>query len=161
MIDPQQLKEYVIRPALSYIDMYNVGAAQLLLGTAAVESQMGYYLHQINGPALGIYQMEPDTENDIWVNYINFRPTLKSKVERYYIRHLKEDNLISNLGYATIMARLKYYRSKYKIPEPNDLDAMAKMWRFVYNTRLGAHDDKTAIEKYKDGYKQYVSKIYN
>ena len=36
-------------------------AIDLLLGTAAQESAFGTYLRQVNGPALGAFQMEPAT----------------------------------------------------------------------------------------------------
>ena len=52
-IHPKHLAEYVIRPSLKPLGLYSLEAEQLLLGTAAVESQLGFYLHQIKGPALG------------------------------------------------------------------------------------------------------------
>ena len=82
MIDPIHLKEYIIIPVLSKLDMYSESAANLLLGTAAIESDMGQFLRQINGPALGIYQMEPSTHLDIWQNYLQFREEMLKKVRK-------------------------------------------------------------------------------
>ena len=46
-------------------------AENLLMGTAAQESALGEYIRQLgNGPALGIFQMEPETFDDIVRNYL-------------------------------------------------------------------------------------------
>ena len=49
----------------------------LLVGTACVESNCGEYIKQINGPACGIFQIEPNTAKDIQENYIKYKPDLK------------------------------------------------------------------------------------
>jgi hypothetical protein len=49
----------------------------LLLGTALTESGDMHYLHQLgNGPALGVYQMEPTTHEDIYDNYLKYKKEL-------------------------------------------------------------------------------------
>ena len=68
-----QLRELIITPALSKLQLYSKDAEELLIFTCAVESDGGTYLKQIKGPALGIYQMEPRTYNDIWQNYMRNR----------------------------------------------------------------------------------------
>ncbi|MEE9541175.1 MAG: hypothetical protein V3V85_06750, partial [Candidatus Thorarchaeota archaeon] len=47
-------------------------AVNLLLGTVYQESTINGITHlkQVGGPALGIYQIEPDTEHDTWENYL-------------------------------------------------------------------------------------------
>ena len=57
---------------LSSIGLYSVEAVYLLLGTCAVESNFGTYLKQKNGPALGVFQIEPSTLIDIWENYLYY-----------------------------------------------------------------------------------------
>jgi hypothetical protein len=49
------LRQYVIRPTLQRLGLWSLAAENLLLGTAAQESKLGYYLHQLEGPALGLY----------------------------------------------------------------------------------------------------------
>ena len=70
MIQPEHLVKYVIEPVLKTLDLYSEDAVNLVLGTACVESECGRWLHQLGtGPALGIYQMEPDT-HDIFITII-------------------------------------------------------------------------------------------
>ena len=69
-MNAQQLHDHIIKPTLEYMGgNYNTPEARLLLlGTAAIESDCGYYIKQVNGPALGIWQPEPATHDDIWEN---------------------------------------------------------------------------------------------
>jgi hypothetical protein len=63
-MNPKQLRELVIRPVLEYLHPdipYSHEAEDLLMMIAAHESHLGEYVKQVQGPALGIYQMEPDT----------------------------------------------------------------------------------------------------
>ena len=69
MIDNKQLRECIIKPTLDSLQMYSQAAEELLVFTCACESLGGTYLKQVKGPALGIYQMEPATYQDIWENY--------------------------------------------------------------------------------------------
>jgi hypothetical protein len=157
MIDTIQLKEEIIIPVLHKLELYSASAVNLLLGTAAMESDMGMYIKQKgSGPALGIYQMEPSTHLDIWQNYLQFRDELLKKVKKYLIIDLGEANLIGNLFYATAMARVHYYRSPTKLPEAHDIPGLAKMWRLVYNTNLGAFSYQEATEKFIRKYNKYV-----
>ena len=79
-INPNQLLRYVIKPALTLLDMESPAAEALMLGTVAQESHCGRYLHQLGkGPALGIFQMEPTTYRDIWENYIAYRQRAATK----------------------------------------------------------------------------------
>ena len=148
----KQLRTYVIQPSLKPLGLYSLAAEQLLLGTAAVESQLGHYLHQVNGPALGIYQMEPATHRDIWENYLRFNQQLASKIRAlmpWSIGYRDDSLLIVDLRYATIMARLIYYRQKEQLPNTNNIKAQAKYWKKYYNTELGkgSADDYIATAK--------------
>ena len=70
----QQFRNLIIEPTLEAIGMNSTSAVELLLGTMATESWAGTYIKQIkNGPALGVYQMEPATHDDIVINYLNHR----------------------------------------------------------------------------------------
>jgi hypothetical protein len=68
---PQVFLTTIIEPVLHHLTEipYDRAAAQLLLGTALKESLQLKYRRQIQGPALGYYQMEPATHDDIWNNY--------------------------------------------------------------------------------------------
>ena len=66
-----QLKK-AIEEVLDYLNLNSLSAVNLLLGTAAQESRLGEYIEQVNGPALGIFQMEPKTEIDIFRNFLTY-----------------------------------------------------------------------------------------
>lgn len=53
---------------------------ELLLLTCAAESAMGKYIMQVGGPARGIFQMEPNTEKDIWENWLKYKPQKEAAV---------------------------------------------------------------------------------
>lgn len=144
-IHPGHLREYVIRPVLRRMALYSEAAEELLMLTAATESLCGEYLHQVGGPALGIFQMEPATHDDIWQNYLRYREGLADVVETFG-REAK--HLAGNLYYATAMARVHYLRVPERLPSPMDTAALADYWKRHYNTALGAGEVAEAIEKY-------------
>ena len=140
MIDPQQFRDLVIRPSLKSIGLWSQSAEQLLLATAVAESGLRS-LKQIAGPALGVYQIEPATHADIWINFLRYHRhgTLANSIERLIAPEAsRHDQLVTNLAYATAMARLVYYRRPEPLPEADDLAGMAKYWKAHYNTVLGA-----------------------
>lgn len=136
-IDAKQLRQYVIRPACEGLDLYSLAAEELLLGTACQESQCGRYLHQLGkGPALGIFQMEPATHDDIWRNFLSGHDALESKV--VYTNGSRADEMVWNLRYAAAMCRIHYYRVKEPLPAASDLRGQAEYWKKHYNTLGGA-----------------------
>jgi len=127
-------------------------AVNLLLGTAAQESNMGYYRRQIGGgPAVGIFQMEPNTLCDIWTNYLRYRPVLDRRMGRL-VDDFSPEGLVTSDRYAVIMARLHYRRVKEPFPEPNDIKGLAHYWKDHYNTKKG----KGTVEEFIENYKRYV-----
>ncbi len=148
-LDVKQLGLQVVRPTLDYMGMGGPVAEALILGTAAQES--GFHsLHQVGGgPALGLWQMEPDTARDIWDNFLAFRLPERSKIRTLMIPWLSGvDQLGGNLYYACAMARLDYYRSPTKLPETVDLEALATLYKTVYNTAGGAASTGEWVDNY-------------
>ena len=121
-------------------------AVRLLFGTACVESDCGYYIKQINGGALGMFQMENATHDDIWQNHIRFSPPLLAwmmgEIPPNHIG-VKFWLLESNIRYAIMMARLHYYRVSEPIPKGATsskavaVESLAKYWKQHYNTHKG------------------------
>lgn len=158
-IDFRDLKNKIISPTLKYLSpvrhgIYNRSAVELLLGTIAVESTYrgDTNLQQLRGgPALGIYQIEYGTCKDVHTHYINFR---KDVLER--INHLlapwpdRKLQLITNLAYATAIARLIYYRNPIHLAAPGDIAGHAKVWKTVYNTYLGKGTEIKFIEAWEE-----------
>ena len=77
---PSEFLEQVIRPALQAIDLDSLAAEQLLLATALQESDLRNTVQMGGGPALGYFQMEPATHDDIWANFLRYRGALAGKV---------------------------------------------------------------------------------
>lgn len=120
------------------------------MGTAAQESGMGQYLVQLgNGPARGIFQMEPNTLRDIQQNFLSYRPKLKAMVETHKAMALSDAaNLICNLAYAALMCRIHYLRVAEALPAADDLSGLARYWKRYYNTALGKGSEAEFIENY-------------
>jgi hypothetical protein len=141
-VNLDQLREFVVRPTLQYIELWSHGAENLVLGTALVESK-AEYIHQVRGPALGLWQMEPATHDDIWDNYLS-HPSREQL--REWVRSLQTESVITdgaremigNLYYGAAMCRIHYRRSPRKIPDAKDAQGMAEMWKAFYNTARGA-----------------------
>lgn len=151
-INCKQLRDEIIVPTLKSMDMFSDAAVNLLLGTAAHESHMGTYLKQVSsGPALGIYQMEPATHDDIHANYLSYRPAIENKLFDFigsYPEQLTK-HLQGNLFYATAMARLHYRRVKEPLPKADDLQGLAEYWKDHYNTHAGKGTVKQFIKDYE------------
>lgn len=151
----EQFRLHVLRPTLKGLGLYSVEAEQLLLGTIAQESNF-QYIDQITqnaevlGPACGLYQMERATHDDIWKNYINHRPQLRAKVDRFATLLPKWEQMAGNLYYATAMARVFYLRFPAAIP--TTLDGQAEYWKKYWNTHLG----KGTAAQYRLNYKRFV-----
>lgn len=134
--------------------MWSMQAEEQLLGTSAQESHLGTYRRQLgNGPALGIYQIEPMTEQSLWKDYIYYRGDLAVAITRICgVSHPDSYQLEMNLAYQHIMCRLRYY-AWVKAPIPNTLNAQAVYWKAHYNTELGAGRP----EEYVSNYRRFVS----
>lgn len=150
MLNVNQLALLVIKPTLERLFLYSEDAMELLIFTCAVESEGGTYLKQMNGPALGIYQMEPNTHIDIWENYIKAKKglstQLSSNFEIFYMSD--EERMIYDLRYATIMARLHYDRVPQSLPPHDDVNQIWEYYKLHYNTPKGAAEKQPSIESY-------------
>jgi len=149
---PQDLRKYVIRPVLKKMGYYSLNSEEQMMVTGAQESGLGAFLHQIHGPAVGIFQMEPFTHDDIWKNYLPAHPKLIQSIKQWEIPDAyKDDNakeMAGNLYYATAMARVRYLRVPDPIPDRNDLHAMAVYYKKFYNTMSGSATIGEVIQNY-------------
>lgn len=149
MINVRQLREFVIRPSLPP-GLYSMAAEELLVATIAVESNGGTYIKQKVGPALGIYQMEPATFSDVWkyVKGSKFHAIIMA------ICNFKDEpeanDMIYNLEFATLVARMKYYRDPLPLPSYDDVDGLWLYYKRCWNTYLGKTDKEEFIKSYKD-----------
>lgn len=119
------------------------------------------------GPAVGAYQMEPATHDDIWKNFLLYQQRIATVVFNHLdnVPHggligansLKtmvqqvigqSDRMIWDLQYATLMAAIDYYRSPLPAPD-NTAQALAQYHKDVYNTSLGASVAAEDVDYYQ------------
>lgn len=149
MLNVTQFRELVIRPALKCIGLHSDAAENLVLGTALQESALVWLRQLGGGPAIGLYQMEPATHRDIWVNWLEHRPELSGRVQLLIApRPDLLDQLVTNPAYATAMCRIHYLRVPAPLPDANDVPALAGYWKRYYNTLAGAGSEIDFISNY-------------
>lgn len=139
-MNPTQFLRYVITPTLADLDMYSPAAAMLLLGTAVTESNLEYLRQLPDGPALSVYQIEPATARDVLYRYLPTRPSIMARVEETMTSQTMEVQLLTNLAFATAIARVKYWMVPQPLPDLLDADGMGRYWKTHYNTAGGAGD---------------------
>lgn len=141
MINPRQLRDLIVKPTLAQMQplqhdqaiVDGTAIVNLLMGTAMQESRCGEFLHQLGaGPALGVWQMEPATEKDCWVNYLDFHPQYRIPIGKLLAGGIdRTEQLVGNLYYACAMARIKYLRVPEAVPE--DIERQAAYYVRYYN----------------------------
>lgn len=137
MLDPEQFRRLVIRPVVRRLGLWSPAAERLLLGTALTESGLRQ-LHQVRGPARGLYQVEPATLRDLYTNWLPRHSRLDEGLRLFTAPYATlDDQLIWNLAYATAIARLINYRRPEPLPRADDLPALAQYWKTHFNTAAG------------------------
>ena len=148
----KQIKE-IAEYALYKIDGYSDDALALVVRTGMAES--GYRALKGYGdgnPAIGFWQIEPATLDDMIDNYIKYRS--KYKIELIDLG-MKFDNnkiisVMSNMAIQAALCRLHYRRDKNPIPSWTDLEAQGVYWKRIYNTPLGRGTVEHFVEANKD-----------
>ncbi len=134
----EELRSYVIQPTLEYLGESSEAAENLLLGTAAQESELGFHLQQgAKNQGIGIFQISPEQHRSIWDNYLVRDPDLASKVrglasQREFLTH-PDAELATNLSYATAIAWMLYRQQGVPLPAAGDITAMAERWRSCFH----------------------------
>lgn len=152
-MNSQQLYDCIIKPTHKYMggNYESRNANFLSLCTAAIESNCGYYIKQVGGPALGIWQMEPATCKDIWMNcdFIKTDMGECAVTELLTSDAVIDDDLNASLVtapmYACAMARLKYSMDVAPLPDSENIRAVYDYYKRIYNTPAGA----STYEKFK------------
>jgi len=140
-MDIQPLR-FLIRTTLTPLGLYSTNAEELLCATCAQESLLGVYRQQVNGPALGIFQMEPEDFNDIWKNYLAYHAALANQISAIGGMApglvVPASLLINNDPLAIAMARVHYERAPGALPDAADLAGLWSYYKQHYNTPEGA-----------------------
>ena len=154
-MNSQQLYDHIIKPTHLYMggNYESKNANFLSLCTAAIESNCGYYIKQVGGPALGIWQMEADTLHDIYDNcdaINNSSSELLKKIDALDLfdatsNNYLEQGLVVSPMYACAMARLKYSMDVAPLPDSENIRAVYDYYKRIYNTPDGA----STYEKFK------------
>ena len=159
-LNVSQLIPTVIRPALAVLGQQyaSEAAVALVVGTGAVES--GYHdLHQIGGgPAIGFWQMEPDTYHELWRVTIHTRPHLRDALLSIASRGSGADppsasEMAWNLRLGAAMCRLRYLWDPHALPAADDVRGLARTWKMAYNT---IHGDGTE-ERFMRAWAKHVA----
>jgi len=144
MTEDMQVIDDAIKRTLIKMNRYSDAANTVLLMIAAHESMGGKYRKQINGPALGVFQIEPDTHDSIWDNCDSIT-RLANKCG--FTRDVRK--LATNEDYSVFVARC--YLLMDVNPLPTGIDAMASYCKSYWN-RTG----KASPSAYMADYIRYV-----
>lgn len=150
-----ELRLLVVRPTLRYLRAWSQGRENLLLGTAAQESQLGFHLKQGRRHGMGIFQIQPHIHRQIWDAYLINQPALASKIrglasQRDFLHH-PHTELATNLRYATAIAWLIYRAAGVDKIATGDIATLARLWYHHFHRGPSAR-----IEDFKRNYRRLV-----
>ncbi|WP_426416829.1 hypothetical protein [Aestuariirhabdus sp. LZHN29] len=137
-IDAEQLGQHIIQPTLELCGHYSAAAQQLLVGTAAAESNLGEQLYGKQG-GLGLYRISAEVHQRVWDDYLVDFPELASRVRGFASQRLffsqPHQELVYNLAYATAIAWFNYLRCGANLAgiETTDTEALAAIWWHYYH----------------------------
>jgi hypothetical protein len=144
MINAHCLKEQVIKPTLKYLNDLNESTVDLLLGTAAVESNLSP-LKEDNAETkgIGLFNISPQSHTDVWDKYLAFDPDLASKIrglasQRSFLIN-PHTELSTNLAYATAIAWCIYRRSSVSLKAKESIQNLSHCWNTNYRQPDSAH----------------------
>lgn len=165
MLDIQQFKNLILVPTLKAVDLYSESAVNLLLGTAIQESRLTYLKQKGGGPALGLFQIEPRTLDDIYFRYLQRedKKGLWERVQQFTTRQdvhvtTRQDvcgQVIGNIPFAVVIARIRYLMVPEALPAYDDLEGLGKYYKKYFNTSSG----KGEVHEFVENYKKYVDGI--
>lgn len=151
-IDHKQFRKEIIKPAL--MDCVYKGnmlwcadGEEILIATMATESLGGRYLVQEGAPdAVGVFQMQKATYNDLITNYL--LPRWKKEIYITDFEFNAFERMKYDLIYAAQMARILYLREPNPLPKYDDLNGMWETYKRWYNSVDGKATKEGFIKKY-------------
>lgn len=153
MLRVTHFRQLIVRPAIRHLGLWSAAAENLLIGTALVESGLKHLRQLGGGPALGLYQIEPATHADVWDHFLDYRDDLADRVEALLAEEPAEEaQLVTNLAYATAIARLIYWRVPEPLPAAEEIEALGVYWKTHFNTALGKGDPAEFAQRYRDNH---------
>lgn len=159
------LRELIIRPALEQLNEWSQTAENLLLGTAAQESQLGFRMQSNTDSGLGLYRISAKTHTQIWDEFLVTDSELASRLrglasQQQFLKS-PHNELISNLGYASGIAWMIYKRRHLKLPDSTNVHELAKYWFNYYCARDEQNvqtmsSDNSGIDKFEQNYRSLI-----
>jgi hypothetical protein len=138
-INAPQFRELVITPALAALAPAGIPvtktAADLLMATAANETDLGTWLNQSPGPALGVFQIEPASLDTL---VLRLTPAQTKAIEGISTQWTIKEQLDTNLLLAAAICRLFYWQNPFIMPTTWTLDTLWNVYKSVWNTDAGA-----------------------
>lgn len=131
------LRHMVIRNTLKYLGDWSPAAENLLLGTAAQESGLGFCMHEKR--RIGIYHLTTTTHKSVWDKYLLHIPEMASEIrglagQRSFLKD-PHGELVTNLKYATAIAWMVYRRVEQPLPAADDILGLATFWHRHYHPK--------------------------
>lgn len=164
MINVAQFRAEIVRPALKAANMWSEAAENLVLGTGVQESLLAWVKQRGAGPALGFYQMEPATADDICHRFLSTRASLAVSLAKATWPHIPNPPpyshlnkqeiarlLVEDMRFATIMCRVRYWMMPSPLPAATDINGLADYYKKWYNTPLG----KGSVSEFADKYRRF------
>ena len=148
----KEIKE-IAEHALYRLDSYSDDALALVVRTGMAESDYRALKGYGEGnPAIGFWQVEPATLNDMVTNYIKYRPHYEKNLISLGMNFNKDMimSVMSNMAVQAGLCRLHYRRDKDPLPSWDDIEGQAKYWKRVYNTVEGRGTVEHFIKANKD-----------
>ena len=147
-MDVKQFTTHIVQPTLSKLEMdHALSAVEMMVGTVAVESSFEFIKQKGGGPAIGFFQLEPATIEDVVVRYVqNKDKTFRANFEQASLLVAPWnftaagllDHVMANLRLQCAIARVKYWMTPEALPPLADIPGYARYWKKYYNTINGA-----------------------
>jgi hypothetical protein len=148
-VNPRQFRDYIVRPVVESLGLPTPERRiRLLLMTAAHESGGLNYVHQVRGPAKGIFQMEPATHDGLysWVCNHVASERRNALLEHAIGRVGSAEQMVGNFYYAAAIAAFNYYSKPGALP--GYANEMAEYAKRYWNTSAG----KATPSDYENAY---------
>lgn len=141
------LRELIIRPTLVLLDEWSHTAENLLIGTAAQESHLGFRMHAENDNGIGLFRISAQTHTQVWDEFLVTDPELASRLrgiasQQQFLKS-PHSELIVNLSYATGIAWMIYKRHKLMLSDNLNIHELANCWLHHYCSRDDQADQIT------------------
>jgi hypothetical protein len=148
-INATDFRACVINPALAALAPAGIPvsqvAADLLMATAAMETDLGTWLTQCGGPALGVFQIQPQSLAGL---VTGLSPALRAAMAPIKTQAPWATQIETNLLLAAAVCRIFYWNVEAPLP-PRTLAGLWGYYKQFYNTPAGAATEAAFVAAIK------------